>query len=69
VAVAVIDRKGLRGSRTGSAAVLLAILAWSFSNTLVKVSTLPALTFAFRSSTRASGLPVPTPSTSVSNSW
>jgi drug/metabolite transporter (DMT)-like permease len=45
--VAITGGKGLRSSTTGSAAVLLAVLAWSFSNTLVKVSHLPALTFAF----------------------
>jgi drug/metabolite transporter (DMT)-like permease len=42
-----LQRRDARRAATGSAAVLLAVVAWSFSNTLVKVSDLPALTFAF----------------------
>jgi drug/metabolite transporter (DMT)-like permease len=36
-----------RVSTTGSIAILIAVVGWSFSNTIVKVSQLPALTFAF----------------------
>ena len=36
-----------RVSTTGSIAILIAVVGWSFSNTIVKVSELPALTFAF----------------------
>ena len=46
-AVASIKRRDVRRGATGSAAVLVAVVAWSFSNTLIKVSHLPALTFAF----------------------
>jgi drug/metabolite transporter (DMT)-like permease len=36
-----------RVSTAGSIAILIAVVGWSFSNTIVKVSELPALTFAF----------------------
>jgi drug/metabolite transporter (DMT)-like permease len=45
--VAHLQRRDVRRGAMGSAAVLVAVGAWSFSNTLVKVSDLPALTFAF----------------------
>lgn len=35
-----------RRARLGAAAVLLAVLIWGFTNTLIKLSPLPALTFA-----------------------
>jgi len=38
---------GSRKSLLGPAAILLAVAGWSVTNTLVKVSDLPALTFAF----------------------
>ena len=36
----------LHASRAGAGAVLSAVVIWSFTNTLVKISDLPALTFA-----------------------
>jgi drug/metabolite transporter (DMT)-like permease len=45
--VAHVQHRDLRTTAPGTAAILLAVVTWSFSNTLVKVSQLPALTFAF----------------------
>ena len=39
-------RAGVRSTRPGAAAVLAAVFIWSFTNTLVKTSSLSALTFA-----------------------
>jgi drug/metabolite transporter (DMT)-like permease len=36
---------GVRSSRLGAAAVLTAVTIWAFTNTLIKLSPLPALTF------------------------
>ena len=36
----------MRGSRSGGAAVLTAVTIWAFTNTLIKLSSLPALSFA-----------------------
>jgi drug/metabolite transporter (DMT)-like permease len=46
VRVATTEHAGVRSSRLGTAAVLSAVLIWSFTNTLIKLSPLPALTFA-----------------------
>src|SRR4029077_18083007 len=42
-----LQHRDLRTTAPGTAAILLAVVIWSFSNTLIKVSHLPALTFAF----------------------
>lgn len=40
------ERVGVRSSPLGAVAVLSAVLIWAFTNTLIKLSPLPALTFA-----------------------
>jgi drug/metabolite transporter (DMT)-like permease len=45
--VAHLQHRDVGTTAPGTAAILLAVVIWSFSNTLVKVSQLPALTFAF----------------------
>ncbi len=45
-AVAAPTLPGIRTTRLGAAAVLAAVTGWSFTNTLIKASSLPPLTFA-----------------------